>query len=125
MHGGLQGKYHHLGMFRDPVEAAKCYDREAIKLQGPRALLNFPPHATPTEPYKHSQPLEVTSIEGRGKGKPAPNVLLRAGNAEGSATKGLLPGGDAETHTAPVPGPQVWLPLVWSASLLLGLVCNI
>ena len=31
----------HIGYFRDPVEAAKAYDREAIKTRGPHTATNF------------------------------------------------------------------------------------
>jgi hypothetical protein len=38
-----QGKKVHLGTFTDPISAAKRYDREAEKVHGANALLNFPP----------------------------------------------------------------------------------
>jgi hypothetical protein len=37
-----QGKHLHLGIFDDPVEAAKARDRKAYELHGPYAYLNFP-----------------------------------------------------------------------------------
>jgi hypothetical protein len=41
---GLQygGKYYHLGLFDDEVEAAKARDRKAYELLGAYAYLNFP-----------------------------------------------------------------------------------
>ena len=35
------GKRHHLGMFKDPLEAALRYDEEAVKLYGPQARTNL------------------------------------------------------------------------------------
>jgi len=36
------GRKHYLGLYDDPVEAAKAYDRKARELHGPYARLNFP-----------------------------------------------------------------------------------
>lgn len=37
----INGKQKHLGYFNDPIEAAKKYDRYALKYQGEFAVLNF------------------------------------------------------------------------------------
>jgi len=37
-----RGVYYYLGLFDDPVEAAKARDRKAYELHGPYAYLNFP-----------------------------------------------------------------------------------
>jgi hypothetical protein len=39
---GYRGKYYYLGLFDDPVEAARARDRKAYELHGPYAYLNFP-----------------------------------------------------------------------------------
>jgi hypothetical protein len=39
---GVDGKRKHLGLFADPVEAAKARDRAAIELHDEFAVLNFP-----------------------------------------------------------------------------------
>lgn len=36
------GRKHYLGLYDDPVEAARAYDRKARELHGPYARLNFP-----------------------------------------------------------------------------------
>jgi len=38
----LGGVKHYLGLYDDPVEAARAYDRKARELHGPYARLNFP-----------------------------------------------------------------------------------
>jgi hypothetical protein len=38
----IRGETLHLGLYDDPVEAAKVRDRKALELQGPFAYLNFP-----------------------------------------------------------------------------------
>ncbi len=38
----LQGEIRHLGSFMDAQSAAIGYDKEAIRLYGPEAILNFP-----------------------------------------------------------------------------------
>jgi len=38
----FEGRNRYLGVFDDPVEAAKAYDRKARELHGPYARLNFP-----------------------------------------------------------------------------------
>jgi len=38
----FEGKDHYLGLYDDPIEAAKAYDRKARELHGPYARLNFP-----------------------------------------------------------------------------------
>jgi hypothetical protein len=40
------GKQITLGCFLDPEEAARAYDKKAVELFGPDALLNFPPNGT-------------------------------------------------------------------------------
>ena len=37
-----RGKHYYLGIFPDPVSAAKAQDRKAFELHGPYAFLNFP-----------------------------------------------------------------------------------
>ena len=44
----LKGKEHFIGRFRDPVDAAKAYDRKVTELFGGFAYLNFPGPTTPT-----------------------------------------------------------------------------
>ena len=39
---GYDSKYIHLGVFTDPVKAAKAYDRAARRYHGAFARLNFP-----------------------------------------------------------------------------------
>ncbi len=39
---GFNKKRYHLGLFRDPIEAAKAYDNKAKELFGEFAALNFP-----------------------------------------------------------------------------------
>lgn len=38
----FEGKEHYLGLYDDPAEAARAYDRKARELHGPFARLNFP-----------------------------------------------------------------------------------
>ncbi len=38
----FRGKFYHLGLFTDPVEAAKARDQKAYEFWGPYAYLNFP-----------------------------------------------------------------------------------
>jgi hypothetical protein len=37
-----RGEFYYLGLFDDPVAAAKARDRKAYELNGPYAYLNFP-----------------------------------------------------------------------------------
>ncbi len=37
-----KGKQHHIGVFLDPVDAAKAYDAAAAEHHGAKAVLNFP-----------------------------------------------------------------------------------
>jgi len=37
-----RGKQYYLGLFDDPVAAAKARDRKAYEFHGPHAYLNFP-----------------------------------------------------------------------------------
>jgi hypothetical protein len=37
-----KGKKHHIGIFKDPVEAARARDEAALEIQGKYAVLNFP-----------------------------------------------------------------------------------
>lgn len=46
----LRGHKHHLGTFRDEVEAARAYDRKAAELFGKYARLNFPQGGTSRGP---------------------------------------------------------------------------
>ncbi len=43
------GRVKHLGYFEDPILAAECYDREAVRIQGEFARLNFPEKLTKAE----------------------------------------------------------------------------
>jgi len=38
----LQGKTKYIGLYQDEIDAAKAYDREAIRARGPKTILNFP-----------------------------------------------------------------------------------
>ncbi len=38
----ISGGEKHLGYFKDPVEAARTYDRAARRIRGPFAVVNFP-----------------------------------------------------------------------------------
>ena len=42
-----RGHHYFLGLFDDPVEAAKARDRKAYELHGPYAYLNFPEEFRP------------------------------------------------------------------------------
>jgi hypothetical protein len=74
-----------------------CYDREASRLQGPRAVLNFPPGCNPslTSASVDAHFPVVPADEGNGQDWPATNGSLPAGNADGNAVV--------------VPGPEVSL----------------
>jgi hypothetical protein len=51
------GEYHYLGLFDDPVEAAKAGDRKAYELHGPYPYLNFPQDfPRPGEPKGKGRP---------------------------------------------------------------------
>ena len=39
---GYSGKTHHIGTYDTDVEAAKAYDKEARRVNGKKALCNFP-----------------------------------------------------------------------------------
>ena len=39
---GYEGKTHHIGTFDTDEEAARAYDREAIRVHGAKAQCNFP-----------------------------------------------------------------------------------
>jgi hypothetical protein len=41
----FEGTDHYLGLYDDPIDAAKAYDRRARELHGPYARLNFPDEA--------------------------------------------------------------------------------
>jgi hypothetical protein len=85
MHG-LQGVKHHLGTFTDPLEAAKCYDKAALKARGAAAVLNFP-HGSitgPSLPGARRRPL-VPAGEGQGKAGPATKKLRPAGKRDSKA----------------------------------------
>jgi hypothetical protein len=80
---GVQGKSCTLGSFTNPIDAAKCYDKEAARIPGARAILNFTPGCSP------------------------PSSLLQGGRACGQKVpeaNSLLPPGTAGGGPAAVPG---------------------
>jgi hypothetical protein len=82
----LQGKRWNLGTFPDAITAALCYDREATRVHGANARLNFPPGCSPgpTTTAAHSQSPMLPAVGGPGRTGPEPNTSLPVGNAEGS-----------------------------------------
>lgn len=42
----MQGKNYTFGTFLDPVDAARCYNKEATKLHGAAAILNILPRSS-------------------------------------------------------------------------------
>ena len=65
------GKQRHIGMFDSAIEAAKAYDKAAIKCRGSKAELNFPqtPVQKPSQARNRSQRVQfVTSTSTRDVG---------------------------------------------------------
>lgn len=100
----LQGKQYHLGTFPDPVTAAICYDREARRVHGTAAVLNFPPGCKPGP-----------TPTGRGQ-SPVLQAASRPGQ-EGAATNASPPVGTPKGKAAPVRA-HAGLPLVSFTSCL-------
>lgn len=75
------------GTFRDPVNAAKRYDKVAVEYRGARALLNFPPGriSSPTLAGAHKQTAAMPLGVGDVQEWPATEPQLPPGNAEGTA----------------------------------------
>jgi hypothetical protein len=89
---GLQGEgRRNLGTFKDPVEAAKCYDRAAIEAHGANAVLNFPPVPKVGPIFSGKQRQRPVVPVGKGHGK------------DGLATNGRLPAGNGDSRAVPEP----------------------
>ncbi len=92
-----QGKTIHLGTFADPISAAIRYDREATKLQGANAVLNFPTGCTQSQNYTDDAgQAHVVPVSGE-TGQKVPS------------TKGSLPADNAGANSLPVRGAKVSL----------------
>jgi hypothetical protein len=85
-----QGKQFHLGTFPDPVSAAMYYDREATRVRGADALVNFPPGCSPG-PTTPATPPTLPAVEESGQTGPRPNDVLPPGNAEASPVPNIGP----------------------------------
>jgi hypothetical protein len=89
---GSQGQISYLGSFSDPIKAAMRYDREAAKLQGAAAVLNFPPGTmlTPILTVVQTQPPVL------------PDGI--ACGQKGAATDGSPPAGNTSYNLEAAPG---------------------
>ena len=59
----IRGETLRLGLYDDPVEAAKVRDRKALELQGPYAYLNFPEIRAEREKKDREQSKEAEDQE--------------------------------------------------------------
>jgi hypothetical protein len=78
----LQGHACYLGSFSDPISAARRYDKEATKLRGAAAVLNFPPGPkfTPARIVVQSQPRVLPGGRACGRKRATITKPLPAGN---------------------------------------------
>jgi hypothetical protein len=83
----VQGNRWYLGVFADPVSAAICYDKEAIRAYGAHAALNFPSgcNSWPTSAGMVGQPPLLPGNGEFGEGEPS---SLPAGSPPARAAGG-------------------------------------
>ncbi|KAM1235442.1 hypothetical protein ACFX2J_004906 [Malus domestica] len=82
-----------LGTFDTTIEAAKTYDRAAFKLQGAKAILNFPLEAGKAEPVVKGGGMwvwgEMLAWVGKGKEKGSGFWIWVLGKRTGSGKMGV------------------------------------
>jgi hypothetical protein len=86
----LQGTHFSLGTFPEALSAAMCYDKEARRVHGRYALLNFPSGTPPL-------PTTLTSTQSQ-------SAVVPTGGVSGQAlpeTEGLLPPGIPQGNPMP------------------------
>jgi hypothetical protein len=100
-----QGTHFFLGTFPDPVSAAMRFDKEAKRVHGRYALLNFPYGTPPLPTFKilQSQSALVPTGGGRGQAPPETEGVLPCGIPQGNP----MPAGD--TFRMPKDGSPVSL----------------
>ena len=85
---GYRGEQFFLGVFDDPVEAAKARDRKAVELYGEYAWLNFPEEAAryKSEIADSRSQIPNCGLKADAGGKPQPGGPSTAGDAESRVT---------------------------------------